>query len=323
MIPSLRRHNTVSDGSSSNAGRTAAVRNAAHWLFVLAVCGYLVYKLSGIGWHDVLLSLPVTPWFYILFVSRYLCLPLFEILIYRRFWDFSVLRSVPVFLRKRVYNLGVFDYSGEAYFYLWAKKNSRPGDNRAFSIIKDVNIVSAVVSAAATLVLVVALLETDTMQQISRMVPDAELYIYILAVAGAVGGCLLYAFRRRVMAFSAADVAVVSALHAGRLLLVLLLYALQWWSAVPSVPAAQWLFFLTLYMVLGRLPLVPNKDLVFLVGGVALAGAVTAEETSVSAMFLANLALLQVANAVVYLATSFNEHSTIVSPTGERKSDHS
>lgn len=307
---------------SPRSARLAAVRRVANTAFVVAVCAYLVYKVSVLGWYDVLASLPVSPWFYILFVVRFLSLPLFEIVIYRRFWRFSVADSIPVFLRKRVYNHGLVDYSGEAYFYLWARRNSRDQETRVFSIIKDVNITSAVVSIVVTIALLLVFAGSNPAYHLDRFLPDANLYLWIFAILGLVSIGLLFVFRRRVMSFSPADTVVVSLLHIARLTVVLALQALQWWVAIPSVPLADWLFFLTLYMVLGRLPVIPSKDLTFLAVAIALAGAVSAEETAVSAMFLANLALYQSANLLVYLGTSFRDHATIIGKAQKRRSNH-
>lgn len=291
-------------------------------VFVLAVCAYLVYKVSVLGWYDVLASLPASPWFYILFVVRFLSLPLFEIIIYRRFWRFSVADSIPVFLRKRVYNHALVDYSGEAYFYLWARKNSRDPETRVFSIIKDVNIASAMVAIMVTIALLLVFAGSHPVYHIDSFLPSANLYLWIFAIVGLIGVCLLFLFRKRIMSFSPADTAVVSLLHIVRVLVVLALQALQWWVAIPSVPLADWLFYLTLYMVLGRLPFIPSKDLTFLAVAIALAGTVSSEVTAVSAMFLTNLALYQSANLLVYLATSFKDHATFIDKAHKRPSHH-
>ena len=309
-------------GAPQRSDRLATARRAAGIAFVLAVCAYLVYKVSVLGWYDVLASLPVSPWFYILFVVRFLSLPLFEIIIYRRFWRFSVADSIPVFLRKRVYNHALVDYSGEAYFYLWARKNSRDPETRVFSIIKDVNIASAMVAIMVTIALLLVFAGSHPVYHVDSFLPSANLYLWIFAILGLVSIGLLFAFRRRVMSFSPADTVVVSLLHITRLTVVLALQALQWWVAIPSVPLADWLFFLTLYMVLGRLPVIPSKDLTFLAVAIALAGTVSAEETAVSAMFLANLALYQSANLLAYLGTSFRDHATIIGTARKGRSNH-
>lgn len=320
MIPQGLRGSPASAETPRGPDWHVTARRVANTVFVAAVCAYLVHKVSILGWYEVLSSLPTSPWFYILFVIRFLSLPLFEIVIYRRFWDFSALHSIPVFLRKRVYNHGLMDYSGEAYFYLWAQKNARDPETRIFSIIKDVNIVSAVVSVVATVILLLMLAKSNSLYQLDQHFPSANVYLWTFAGVGAVAISLLIVFRRRVMFFSAADTTAVSLLHIARLALVLALQALQWWVAIPSVPLVDWLFFLALYMVVGRLPFVPNKDLAFLAVAVGLAGAVSNQETAVSAMFLANLALYQLVNVSVYLATSFQEHATLIGKAAKRQS---
>lgn len=322
MIPTELRGSPPSDDAPKSPKWVVVSRRALHIGFVLSICGYLVYRLSELGWYEVLASLPVSPWFYILFVVRFLSLPLFEIVIYRRFWRFSIPRSIPVFLRKRVYNHALLDYSGEAYFYLWAQKNSRDPETRTFSIIKDVNIASAIVSIAAMIVLLLAFSSSSSIHQIDRFFPSAGVYLWAFSLFSFVSLCFLVAFRRRVVFLPATDMAAVSAIHIVRLAVVLLLQALQWWVAIPAVPLMDWLFFLTLYMVVGRLPFVPSKDLTFLAVAVALAGTVPAEETAISAMFLANLALYQIANLLVYTGTSFKDHAMFIGKAERRQSRH-
>lgn len=322
MIPTELPGSPSKDDPSKGPKRLAASRHILHAGFVLAVCGYLVYRISELGWYQVLASLPVSPWFYILFVIRFLSLPLFEIVIYRRFWRFSVPRSIPVFLRKRVYNHALLDYSGEAYFYLWAQKNSRDPETRTFSIIKDVNIASAIVSIVAMIGLLLIFADSSSIHQLDRFFPSASVYLRIFAAFSVASLCVLIIFRRRVVFLSTADMAVVTAIHVVRLAVVLALQALQWWTAIPAVPLTDWLFFLTLYMVVGRLPFVPSKDLTFLAAAVAFAGTVPGQETAVSAMFLANLALYQIANLLIYAGTSFRDHAMFIGTAERRQSHH-
>lgn len=316
-LPGSPRQDDIPHGSKG----FAMLQRVLHVAFVLAVCGYLFYRLSKLGWYNVLASLPVSPWFYVLFVIRFLSLPLFEIVIYRRFWRFSVPRSIPVFLRKRVYNHALMDYSGEAYFYLWARRNSQDPETRTFSIIKDVNIASAIVSIVVMIGLLLIFAGSSSIHQLDRFLPSANVYLWAFAAFSTVSLSVLIAFRRRVVFLSATDMAAVSSLHVVRLAVVLALQALQWWTAIPAAPLMDWLFFLTLYMVVGRLPFVPSKDLTFLAAAVAFAGAVPAQETAVSAMFLANLALYQIANLLIYAGTSFKSHAMFIG-TAEKRQSH-
>lgn len=40
------------------------------------VVAYLIYRLTNVGWGDVLENLPQSPWFYIFFLLRFLALPM-------------------------------------------------------------------------------------------------------------------------------------------------------------------------------------------------------------------------------------------------------
>ena len=50
--------------------RGQKIRGRFEMLLGLIAAGYLIYKLSDIGWKDLLVSLPTSPWFYLLAVAR-------------------------------------------------------------------------------------------------------------------------------------------------------------------------------------------------------------------------------------------------------------
>ena len=54
-------------------------------LLVGAVLSYLVYRLTEIGWPDVLSALPTNPLFYIITPMIFMVLPLTERVVYRRY----------------------------------------------------------------------------------------------------------------------------------------------------------------------------------------------------------------------------------------------
>ena len=64
-----------------------------------AVIVYLIYKLSTVGWAEVFGALPETPLFYLLFLLRYLALPLSEIPAYELVWKRPLWRHFTAFIR--------------------------------------------------------------------------------------------------------------------------------------------------------------------------------------------------------------------------------
>jgi hypothetical protein len=111
------------------------------WLFVGGIVAYLAYELTTIGWGEVARALPVTPWFYVLLLLMYGTLPLTEAVLYGTAWGAQYRDLLPVLFRKRVLNNDVLGYSGEAYFYLWARRETNLGTGTVLRTVKD-NVVS-------------------------------------------------------------------------------------------------------------------------------------------------------------------------------------
>ena len=101
-------------------GVQRALKIARYSVFA-GVIIYLAYKLTHVGWLDVINALPQSPWFYLFFVLRFLALPVSELAIYEIVWSTPLLRHFFVFIRKRVYNFAVMGYS------VTPRRRSTPG----------------------------------------------------------------------------------------------------------------------------------------------------------------------------------------------------
>ncbi len=68
---------------------------------------------------------------------------------------------------------------------------------------------------------------------------------------------------RRIFSLPATKQRMVAAVHFARIAANLLLYALLWHLMLPDVAISWWVMLSTVRLVLSRLPLVPNKDVLF------------------------------------------------------------
>lgn len=68
---------------------------------------------------------------------------------------------------------------------------------------------------------------------------------------------------RRIFSLPAATQRMVAAVHFARIVANLFLYALLWHLMLPDVEISWWVMLSTVRLVLSRLPLVPNKDVLF------------------------------------------------------------
>lgn len=290
----------AADGPPSGWRRLIAPLRIASLVLVAA---YLAYKLRQIGWEEVLRSLPGSPWFYAVFLVNYLSLPLFEVLIYHGLWR-TGMKSLPALLRKRVYNESVVEYSGEAAFYLWARRTLPAGDVPIFSVVRDVNILSALAAYAVTFCVLGAVLFHGMPGAANE--EDDALIVKAVVVSGVVVAVLLTVaaiLRRRGMTLPLRTGARVGAIHVARILVSMGLQALQWHLALPAIGIGPWLFFLAVQMTLKLVPLLPNKDLVFAGLAVGLSARIDAPQPAVAGMLVAAAALQPATNLAVYLGS--------------------
>ncbi|MEN3951727.1 hypothetical protein [Iodidimonas sp. SYSU 1G8] len=283
---------------------------AMQLLLVGGVLVYLASRIAEIGWSEVRRSLPETIWFYVLFVAMYFVIPVAELFTYRTMrWRIGFWRSLPMFVRKRVYNYAVMSYSGEAYMFLWARRHLALGSRQILSMVKDNNLLSGLASNSFTLILVAAFFATGQLETILKASPDTGSYIGATVLVGALMVLLVIGLNRRIMSVPFGMAARITGIHAVRVLLILLLQTAQWAVVFPHVPFLTWLLFLTAQMVLTRLPLLPNQDLMLVGLGLGMSHYIDAPEAAVAGMFLVSGAMFQAANLTAFLLTSIGTYA--------------
>src|SRR3546814_6777976 len=84
----------------------------------------LAWKLGDVGFANALRDLPGSLLFWIAFAGYYFALPASEFLIFKRLWNIPR-AGFKALIRKLICNEILFGYSGEAYFYTWARRQDR------------------------------------------------------------------------------------------------------------------------------------------------------------------------------------------------------
>ncbi|WP_374762965.1 hypothetical protein [Yunchengibacter salinarum] len=278
--------------------------------FVLGVSLYLMHRLTEIGWGRVWQSLPTQPLYYLFFIGFFFSIPLAEMLIFRLIWQRPMARRFPLFVRKRVYNLAVLSYSGDAFLALWAHRHLNLKGRSAIATVKDSAILSALASNGFTLLLLGLFFLTGQLNTLLAADGDLSFYIGIAVALTLVLVPLVVTFRGRIFSLGGRLVRTVFLIHLARLVAQLGLQVAMWWVVLPDVPVLTWLIFLTAQLVVTRIPFLPNTDLIFLGLGLSLGSYVDAPEATVAGMFLAAGALSQVFNVAAYVLTS------VPDPTG-------
>lgn len=195
--------------------------------------------------------------FWALFVLHYLSTPLCEWLIYRRLWNLPT-SGIAALLRKEITNDLLLGYLGEVYFYGWARQRARLTTS-PFGAIKDVAILSAVAGNVVTIALLplgIALL--------GNLPPGVDPLALKLSVAAFLLTSLVpLVLRRRLFSLPRQDLAFIGAVQAIRVVFGIVLYAAMWHLLLPSFAIGWWLALAALRQLVARLPLVPNRDVLF------------------------------------------------------------
>lgn len=279
------------------------VRKGGSWLFLAGVVAWLAYQLSDIGWAEVWRSRPRTPWFYVLWALLYFQLPFVEAFIYRTVWGVPVRDGLAPLFRKRALNHDVASYSGEAFFFAWARKRLPLSDGMIAGTLKDNAIASSLGSWTAVLTLIVTFLLSGHITT-GDLLGDAELLYVAFGVTGAAVliGLGVY-FRRTLLTLPARTVGGLFGVHLGRFLLLnYVLRILQWAVVVPEAPLSVWATMLAVKSLISRLPLIPSRDLVGTGAVLGMSGMLAASEATIAAMLLMHTALKKGFNFLFFVA---------------------
>ncbi len=293
---------------------------AARWVFLGGILAYLAYDLSEIGWTEIAASLPTNPLFYLFFLLLYFLLPVAEVVLYRLTWTFDGWRSLPAFVKKRIYNKDILGYSGEVYFYAWARKNIALPDLDLLRTIRDQNIISSVASTAIALVLVAVFLYSGHIgfadlfgRQTAYYLAGAGVAVIVLVMLGVLGARL----RKYLFSMTLSTTLLVFAVQCVRLVVGQGLQIAQWAVAMPEVPLRVWFTYAAVSIIISRIPVIPNRDLIFLGAGVSLSGVVQIPEAAVASMLVAITVLGKLLNLILFGTVSLSGREALQNTAGE------
>ncbi|TCP93089.1 hypothetical protein C8J42_102870 [Sphingomonas sp. PP-CE-1A-559] len=267
-------------------------------LLSAAILVAALWQLRYLDVRGVIAMVPRSPLFWLLFTAGYLALPASEWVIYRRLWNLPP-RGFLALLRKRISNEIIAGYSGELYFYAWARRHASLVGT-PFGAIKDVSILSAVVANVCTLVLAAVSWQSLVALNLGT---DAKVMI-VSAASIALPSVVALVMRKRLFTLPRDELGRIAVIHLLRIVATTVLAAALWAVALPAAPLAWWLVLATLRLLVSRLPLLPNKDIVF-AGLVAFtvgqASNVAAMLTMIAALWLVTHLLLGAALTAVEL----------------------
>lgn len=248
------------DEASTDLPLLDAGNAALRWLgpvISLAIFGAVLFQLRNLELGAVVAMLPRSPLFWVIFAGYYFTAPAFDFLIFRRLWNLPA-AGFGALTRKFVGNELLLGYIGEVHFYSWARSRLKMVA-APFGAVKDVAILSAVMGNIVTLAVLAA-----AYPLLGALHLGLAPRTLVAAVAITLGSSLvLLLLRGRVLTLGHRDLAFVAAMQLARVLVTALLPALLWHLVLPQVALGWWLLLAAVRQLLSRLPLLPNKDLVF------------------------------------------------------------
>lgn len=235
-------------------------RNWTRWagmVFSFALLGVVIWNLRDTDVKHLVRQIPVSPVFWLAFAGYYLAGPLSEMVIYKRLWNLPN-SALTQLLGKQVSNELLLGYSGEVYFYAWAKRHAQI-TTAPFGAIKDVAILSAMMGNAFTLLMVLL-----TAPSFGALKLGVSAHSFIAsAIFVLVTSLVVTVLRNRLFSLPRKELQRVAVIHSVRIVVMILLAAVMWHDIMPSVLLGWWLLLGTVRQLVSRLPFVPNKDVVF------------------------------------------------------------
>lgn len=260
-------------------------------LFHAALILILLWQISTIGLGEVIGNIPLHPLFYLLFLILYAGLPLSEYFIYKRKVSLPFVESQRIFHFKRIYNKFFIGYSGEVYLFNWMNRRFQLPKNELFAFIRDNNSLSLVASWLVVSTLSGWLLLTDETGLAALIQEEIRLFLFLFLAAIALYVILASIFRRKLYSLNMNDSIHLLLIHIVRTVLLALLQVLQWFIIIPEAGILLLFNFLALQMVIGKIPFIPNKELIYISLSLYLAQSTTIPLEEFTSLLIVHLLL--------------------------------
>jgi hypothetical protein len=234
--------------------RLAGLGSAAISALLLVM---VAFQFRDLNFARIAGMIPRKPLFWAVFAAYYLAAPFTEWVIYRRLWRLPF-AGMAALLRKLVSNELLLGYLGEVQFYAWARSRLSM-ETAPFGAIKDVTILSALTGNIATMVMLVAAWPLVSAGELGMESKTVFLSLGVVLLTSFV----ILLFRQKLFSLPRRQLWLITGLHFVRIFVLVGLAAWMWHLVLPDVEYALWLVLATLRMLVSRLPLIPNKDVVF------------------------------------------------------------
>ena len=270
--PAAKLAPKIADAAEDLAGLEPVKTLKSRWPMILvgvlslAMIAGLARQLLGSGLAGLSRAAPDSWLYYVAFALLYISPPTGDYIIFRRLWKIPF-EGFGALIKKRIANEAVVGYSGDAYFYAWARTRATMVA-APFGAVKDVSILSAISGNMMTLVMTALALPFAL-----EVLPERYYTGLFVGIPVVIAMCLPFLiFSRKVFSLDRKTLWWIFWVHAIRLSAGCLLIAFAWHFGLPGVGIGAWLILSAVRMLVSRLPFV-NKDLVFATMTTAIIGA--------------------------------------------------
>lgn len=249
----------------------------------MIVIGAAICQARELDIAGIFALVPASPTFWGLFALSYFVGPAGDWLIFRLLWRVGA-NAFGALVRKSIYNEMLASYLGEVYFYGWARKNLELSAS-PFGAVKDVALLSAIAGNITTIIFFAMAFPFVSLLPVHDHVNAIGWSLAFVISTSLV----VMLFRQSLFSLERNEIAAVFAVHLMRIIATTFLTAILWYIILPEIPLRVWLIMATIRLFVFRLPLVPNKDILF--AGIAVLALGGEAEISALMALMAGLTL--------------------------------
>jgi hypothetical protein len=269
-------------------------------LFFIGVSFWLYIQIDAVGWAEVWKAMPSQPLFYVLMLVNFFILPFSEQIIYHYFWKFPFWNGLKVFTLKKIYNGQLVGYSGEVYFFAWVRKELKRPVSEAFKIIKDNNVISTLSSTLVVALILGGFVYSGALRTADILIALEQFFSITAVVITLVLTVLLVKFRRHIISLPWRTTLFLFNVHTLRFVAVQVIQVWQWMIVLPDVPFSAWMAYTAVMLVIQRIPVLPNKDMIFMSLSIGMTGALVLPESEIAALMLTITVTNRVLNFIFF-----------------------
>lgn len=281
------------------------VKTGAKWAIFAAIIAYLIFKMSKIGWGEILTQIPTSPLFYVLSIGFVVAPVVAEMFSFQTITRQKAWPLARVFLRKHVMNKAVINFSGDAYFAQKLTHQSDMNLRQLAILLKDMTLIRAFVANVWIVGLALAAIlfgQFDVLRTMASASPVLVVGMSLFSLTVIGGGLFWF---RKLTRLKWGVAGKVAAVYIARSVVVGTILISQWSLAIPGQEIATWFVFLIIFYIAKKSPI--GGELLFASIIVTLPG-IGGDSAPVAAMLIAIAAVTQLFYFAAFLLTFDAEH---------------